>query len=63
MWQRIAETARTLGYCAESLRRLEAKGIFIARRDRSGHRRFSEEDIERLKAILVPTSQSSVGGQ
>lgn len=48
---RISEVARLLGISAEWLRAGEKRGFFPpARRDRNGHRYYTEEDVERLRA-------------
>lgn len=47
---RISEVARLLGISAEWLRAGERRGFFpSARRDRNGHRYFTQEDVERLR--------------
>jgi excisionase family DNA binding protein len=52
---RINEVAKQLGVSADLLRRLERTGVLPpARRDRSGHRRFNESEIEQLRKILYP---------
>ncbi len=60
---RIGELARRLGVSRDSLRRLEAKGILKPARDWAGHRRFSEEDIARIEALLFPKRSASSDGQ
>ena len=51
--KRIGAAARELGYSAATLIRLERRGrIPLARRDRSGHRRYTALDIERIRAVL-----------
>lgn len=54
---RIREVGQRLGVSVEWLRRLEKRGsIPRATRDLSGHRRFTEDDLDRLrKAIFSPT--------
>lgn len=53
---RVNEAARELG-CSESfLRRGEKAGkIPNARRDLNGWRVYTQEDVERLRKILLPT--------
>ncbi len=47
---RISEVARLLGISAEWLRAGERRGFFLpARRDRNGHRYFTQEDVELLR--------------
>lgn len=50
---RITAAARRLGISADWLRDLERAGrVPRARRDVSGHRRYSEGDIRRLRRLL-----------
>jgi hypothetical protein len=56
---RITEAARELGVCADRLKRLEAAGLFVARRDIAGQRRYAREDIARLHAILYPAASAA----
>ncbi len=47
---RISEAARELGISAEWLRKGEERGFFpLARRDRNGHRYYTQEDMVRLR--------------
>jgi len=47
---RISEAARKLGISIEWLRAGERRGYFSpARRDRNGHRYYTDEDIERMR--------------
>ena len=47
---RISEAARELGISAEWLRAGEKRGFFPpARRDRNGHRYYTQEDVDRLR--------------
>lgn len=51
----VSETARELGRSERWLREAEAKGkIPKARRDLNGWRVYTEEDVNRLKELLVP---------
>lgn len=55
---RIRDIARELGVSPEWLRGLERKGeIPKAQRDRNDHRRYTPEDLERLRALLYPTRE------
>ena len=46
----ISEAARELGLSAEWLRQGEKRGSLPpARRDRNGHRYYTQDDIERLR--------------
>ncbi len=52
---RIHDVARELGVSPEWLRQLERKGqIPQAARDRNEHRRYTPEDLERLRQALYP---------
>ncbi len=52
----VSEVARELGRSERWLRGAEAKGkIPRARRDLNGWRVYTEEDVEHLKELLVPT--------
>lgn len=55
-FKRVSEVARELG-CSEAwLRRAEGKKIPQARRDLNGWRVYNEQDITRLRELLIPTS-------
>ena len=46
----ISEAARELSLSAEWLREGEKRGVLpLARRDRNGHRYYTQADIERLR--------------
>ena len=52
---RVSEAARELGKSVDWLRDAEAKGkIPKARRDLNGWRVYTKEDIERIRALLLP---------
>ena len=51
----VSEAARQLGRSERWLREAEARGkIPKARRDSNGWRVYTEEDLERLRQLLVP---------
>ena len=51
----VSEAARQIGRSERWLREAEAKGkIPKARRDLNRWRVYTEDDLERLKALLVP---------
>ena len=53
---RVAEAARELGCSEAFLREAEKKGkLPRAQRDLNGWRVYTEEDLERLREILVPS--------
>ncbi|GAG30439.1 unnamed protein product [marine sediment metagenome] len=52
----VSEAARELGRSEKWLRNSEAKGkIPRARRDLNGWRVYTEEDIAKIKQLLVPS--------
>jgi DNA-binding transcriptional MerR regulator len=55
---RITEAARRLNVSAATIKRLERGGFFKAQRDWAGHRRFSENDIQSLHALLFERAVS-----
>jgi len=59
---RIAEVARRLKVSRDWIRRLDRDGV-IAKptRDINGHRRYSDEDLTRLRSLLFP-SEDREGG-
>jgi len=58
---RVIEVARQLGVSTDWIRRLERAGrIPPATRDSNGHRRYGQADVERLRAILIPSRQSEM---
>jgi DNA-binding transcriptional MerR regulator len=51
---RVAELCKRLEISADWLKRLERTGtIPPARRDLNGHRRYGEDDLERLRELLL----------
>lgn len=53
---RVADVARELGYSERFLREAEKRGkIPRARRDLNGWRVYTEEDVERLRELFVPS--------
>lgn len=54
----VSETARELGVSEGWLRDAEAKGkIPRARRNLNGWRVYTEEDISRIRELLVPSTK------
>jgi len=55
----ISEAARKLSLSAEWLREGERRGVFPpARRDRNGHRYYTDEDLTRLRnRRLLPAEE------
>jgi excisionase family DNA binding protein len=56
---RIGDVAGTLGISRETIRRLEHDGVVMPLRDRAGHRRFTEADLERIRAAVFQVSSLS----
>lgn len=54
---RISEAAQRVKASVWTLRALERRGLFRARRDWAGARRYSEEDIQRLRVLLFPQAE------
>jgi len=55
---RVSETARELGISEAWLRRAEKRGrIPKARRDLNKWRVYSQEDLELIRTLLLPTEQ------
>ena len=55
----VSQAARELGRSEKWLRNGEAKGkIPKARRDINGWRVYTEQDIEEIRCLLVPTERS-----
>jgi DNA-binding transcriptional MerR regulator len=53
---KVSEVARELGRSVDWLREAETKGkIPRARRDLNGWRVYTEEDVERLRQLLMPS--------
>lgn len=60
---RITDAARKLNVSAAWLRQLEKAGrIPTAQRDINGHRRFSGDDVERLRRLLYGGDADSCEG-
>ena len=56
----IAEAAKELGRSVSWLRDAEKKGrLSKARRDLNGWRVYTEEDLQRLRKLLVPSDEEA----
>jgi DNA-binding transcriptional MerR regulator len=56
----VSEAARELGRSADWLREAEKKGkLPKARRDLNGWRVYTEEDLQRLRKLLVPSDEKA----
>ena len=51
---KIGEAAKKIGVCPDTLRQLEKRGVFLARRDWCGHRDFSDEEVSQIEEKLFP---------
>ena len=61
---RIHDVAQELGVSAEWLRQLERKGeIPRAARDRNDCRRYTPQDLERLRGFIYPKQAEAGPGQ
>jgi len=57
---RVAEVARELGYSERFLRQAEKNGrLPKARRDFNGWRVYTQEDLKRLRKLLVPATDEA----
>ena len=60
---RISKAAQECGVSADLIRRLERAGLLPpATRDLNGHRRYSADDIRRLRAVVIPDPGASRKG-
>lgn len=58
---RVAQVARELGCSERFLREGEKRGrLPRARRDLNSWRVYTEEDIERLRELIVPNTESEI---
>jgi DNA-binding transcriptional MerR regulator len=53
---RISEAARQLQISASTLKRLEQRGLIRVRKDRNGQRRYTSDDIQRIRALYYPAA-------
>ena len=51
---RIGDAARRMGISPTTLKRLEKRGLIRVRRDRSGQRRYTIDDIQRIRELYYP---------
>ena len=51
---RITDAARELGVHPDTLRAWERRELFKARRDWTGARRYTAEDLSRLRQLIFP---------
>lgn len=57
----IGTVARMLGISVFTLRMYEREGLILIRKSDTNHRRYSQNDIERLKCIRRAISEQKVG--
>jgi DNA-binding transcriptional MerR regulator len=53
---RIAQAAQQLGLSPSTLKRLEKRGLIRVRKDRNGQRRYTIDDIQRIRALYYPAA-------
>ena len=49
---RISEFAKHFGVSAGTVRSLEKRGLLVPNKDWAGHRRFTAEHVEKMRALL-----------
>ena len=59
---RVKEAAELMGVKPSSIRQLERRGLLQAIRDWSSHRRFTQSDVERVRAMLLSGELSPKSG-
>ena len=55
---RITQAAKQLNISTTTLKRLERQGLIQVQRDWNGDRRYSTEDVQRIRAIYYPTASA-----
>jgi DNA-binding transcriptional MerR regulator len=53
---RIARAAQQVGISPTTLKRLEKRGLIHPRKDRNGQRRYTIDDIQRIRALYYPAA-------
>jgi len=53
---RIARAAQLLGLSTSTLKRLEKRGLIHPRKDCNGQRRYTIDDIQRIRALYYPAA-------
>jgi DNA-binding transcriptional MerR regulator len=51
---RVAQATQRLGISPSTLKRLEKRGLIHPRKDRNGQRRYTIDDIQRIRALYYP---------
>jgi DNA-binding transcriptional MerR regulator len=49
---RIGDVAKEIGMSKDTLKRLERQGVVQPKRDRVGHRRYTQVEVEQIRAAL-----------
>jgi DNA-binding transcriptional MerR regulator len=62
---RVGEAAKRFGISVDWLRRLERKGRLPTNpvRDVNGHRRYTIEDLDTIRAVVTPSHSSGPTGK
>ena len=53
---RIARAAQLLELSTSTLKRLEKRGLIHPRKDRNGQRRYTIDDIQRIRELYYPAA-------
>ena len=51
---RITQAAQQVGLSISTLKRLEKRGLIHPRKDRNGQRRYTIDDIQRIRELYYP---------
>ena len=56
---RITQAAQQVGISISTLKRLEKRGLIHPRKDRNGQRRYTIDDIQRIRALYYPPAPAA----
>ena len=56
---RITQAAQLLGISSTTLKRIEKRGLIRVRKDRNGQRRYTDRDIEQIRALYYPPAPAA----
>jgi DNA-binding transcriptional MerR regulator len=56
---RITQAAQQLGLSISTLKRLEQRGLIHPRKDCNGQRRYTDRDIEQIRALYYPPAPAA----
>ena len=59
---RITEAAQQVGLSISTLKRLEQRGLIRVRKDCNGQRRYTIDDIQRIRALYYPAASEPTRG-